>query len=244
LGQQARLSFVDSDRTYGARRVWRDVLEAGYPCGLHRIERLMRIQALRARPRRRGMPIDRGQRSTAAIAPNLLERDFTALEPETKWVTDITELKTRQGKLYLCIVLDLFDQRVVGWSMHHRQDRQMVIRAVQMAVWQRQGSHPVILHSDRGSQFRSGDYQRYLAANGLVCSMSAVGHCGDNAACEGFFGLLKRERVYRMTYPTLDAARADVFEYIERFHNPRMRRRVARQDQKFSTLLQPSVISG
>ena len=120
----------------------------------------------------------------------------------------------------------------------------MVIRAVQMAVWQRQGSHPVILHSDRGSQFRSGDYQRYLTANGLVCSMSAVGHCGDNAACEGFFGLLKRERVYRMTYPTLDAARADVFEYIERFHNPRMRRRVARQDQKFSTLFQPSVISG
>ena len=95
-------------------------------------------------------------------------------------------------------------------QMHHRQDRQMVIRAVQMAVWQRQGSHSVILHSDRGSQFRSGDYQRYLAANGLVCSMSAVGHCGDNAACEGFFGLLKRERVYRMTYPTLDAARADV----------------------------------
>ena len=146
--------------------------------------------------------------------------------------------------VYLCIVLDLFDQRVVGWSMHHRQDRQMVIRAVQMAVWQRQGSHPLILHSDRGSQFRSGDYQRYLAANGLVCSMSAMGHCGDNAACEGFFGLLKRERVYRMTYPTLDAARADVFEYIERIHNPRMRRRVARLDQKFSALLQPSVISG
>ena len=116
----------------------------------------------------------------------------------------------------------------------------MVIRAVQMAVWQRQGSDPLILHSDRGSQFRSGDYQRYLAA----CSMSAVGHCGHNAACEVFFGLLKRERVHRMTYPTPDAARADVFEYIERFHNPRMRRRVARQDRKLSALLQPSVISG
>lgn len=163
---------------------------------------------------------------------NLLERDFTALEAEAKWVTDITELKARQGKSYLCIVLDLFDQRVVVWSMHHRQDRQMVIRAVQIAVWQRQGSHPVILHSERGSQFRSSDYQRHLAANGLVCSMSAVGHCGDNAACEGFFGLLKRERVYRTAYPTLDAARADVFEYIERFHNPRMRRRVARQDHE------------
>lgn len=120
----------------------------------------------------------------------------------------------------------------------------MVIQAVQMAVWQRQGHASLILHSDRGSQFRSGDYQNCLDANALVCSKSAVGHYGDNAACEGFFGVLNRERIYRMKYPTLDAARADVFEYIERFHNPRMRRRIARQDLKFSTLLQPSVISG
>lgn len=161
-----------------------------------------------------------------------------------KWVTDITEIKTQQGKLYLCIVLDLYDQRIVGWSMHARQDRQMVLRAVQMAGWQRQGRHEVILHSDRGSQFRSGDYLGYLAANGLICSMSAVGHCGDNAACEGFYGLLKRERIYRTSYPTLDAARADVFDYIERRHNPRMRRRVAKQDQKVAALLEPFVISG
>jgi putative transposase len=93
------------------------------------------------------------------------------------------------------------------------------------------------------AQFRSGDYQGYLAANGLICSMSAVGHCGDNAACEGLFGLLKRERIYRTSYPTLDAARADVFDYIERCHNPRMRRRVARQDKKVAALLEPSVIS-
>ncbi len=151
-------------------------------------------------------------------------------------MTDITEIKTQQGKLYLCIVLDLYDQRIVGGSMHARQDRQMVIRAVQMAVWQPQGSDEVILHSDRGSQFRSGDKHGYLAANGLICSMSAVGHCGDNAACEGFFGLLKRERIYRTSYPTLDAARADVFDYIERRHNARMRRRNARQAQKVATL--------
>ena len=85
-----------------------------------------------------------------------------ALEPETKWVTDITEFKTGEGKLYLCVVLDLFSKLVIGWSMHHRQDRQMVLRAVEMAVWQRQGSEPVILHSDRGSLFRSGDYQHCL----------------------------------------------------------------------------------
>lgn len=234
----------DSRGTLGAGRMQEDLAEAGEKASLNRVARLMAADSLQGCPR----PKRRGQRAQPASTPpgvrNLLERDFIALEPETKWVTDITEIKTSQGRLYLCIVLDLFDQRVVGWSMHHRQDRQMVIRAVQMAVWQRQGDHEVILHSDRGSQFRSGDYQRYLATNGLMCSMSAVGHCGDNAACEGFFGLLKRERVYRSSYSTLGAARSDVFEYIERRHNPRMRRRVARQDGKFKALLQPSVISG
>jgi putative transposase len=187
-------------------------------------------------------------RARPALTPpgvrNRLERDFTALEPETQWVTDITEIKTGKGKLYLCVVLDLFDHRVVGWSMHHGQDRQMEVRAVQTAVWQRQHNDPVILHLDRSSQFRRGDYQKYLLANALVCSMSAVGHCGDNAACECFFGLLKRERIYRMTHPTLDTAGADVLEYIERFRNPRMRRGTATQDLKFSTVSQPPMIRG
>ena len=93
---------------------------------------------------------------------------------------------------------------MIGWSMHHRQDRQLVIRAVEMAIWQRQGDYSVIMHSDRGSQFRSGDYQKFLKGNNLICSMSAVGHCGDNATCEGFFGMLKRERVNRKKYRTLD----------------------------------------
>ncbi|MBH1715564.1 IS3 family transposase [Stenotrophomonas maltophilia] len=234
----------DSRGTLGAGRMQEDLVEEGLMASRNRVARLMALAGLQGWPR----PKRRGQRAQPALTPpcvrNLLERDFSALEPETKWVTDITEIKTQQAKLYLCVVLDLFDQRIVGWSMHHRQDRQMVIRAVQMAVWQRQEQHPLILHSDRGSQFRSGDYQDYLAANGLLCSMSAVGHCGDNAACEGFFGLLKRERIYRTTYPTLDAARSDMFEYIERRHNPRMRRRRVKQDQKFSTLSKQSVISG
>lgn len=244
LMRRIRALHEDSRGVLGAPRMREDLVEEGETASLNRVARLMAAEGLQGWPR----PKRRGQRGHPALTPpgvrNQLERDFTALEPETKWVTDITEIKTDAGKLYVCIVLDLFDYRVVGWSMHHRQDRQMVIRAVQMAVWQRQGEQPVILHSDRGSQFRSGDYQDYLTANSLVCSMSAVGHCGDNAACEGFFGMLKRERVYRTKYPTLDAARGDVFEYIERFHNPRMRRRTAKQDSKFSTLLQPSVEMG
>lgn len=244
LLERMRELHEDSRGVLGAGRMREDLVAEGESASLNRVARLMASDGLQGWPR----PKRRGQRGQPGHPPpgvrNWLERDFTALEPETKWVTDITEIKTDEGKLYLCIVLDLFNHRVVGWSMHHRQDRKMVIQAVQMAVWQRQGGEPVILHSDRGSQFRSSDYQDYLAANALVCSMSAVGHCGDNAACEGFFGLLKRERIYRMKYPTLDAARTDVFEYIERFHNPRMRRRQAKQDLKFSTLSQPSVSSG
>lgn len=243
LGRMCEL-HEDGRGALGAGRMQEDLADEGRRVGLNRVARLMAVMACSVgRARSVG-----GMRARPALTPpglrNRLERDFTALEPETKWVTDINEIKTGEGKLYLCVVLDLFDHRVVGWSMHHRQDRQMVIRVVQTAVWQLQQNEPVILHSDRGSQFRSGDYRKYLLANALVCSMSAVGHCGDNAACEGFFGLLQRERIYRMTYPTLDTPRADVFEYIERFHNPRMRGRTARQDLKFSTLLQPSVISG
>ncbi len=100
----------------------------------------------------------------------------------------------------------------------------MIVRAVEIAVWQRQGSTPVILHSDRGTQFTSGNFQRCLNKNSLISSMRAVGHWGDNAACEGFFGVLKRERVHNRDYRTQDEARSDIFDYIERFHNPRMRR--------------------
>ena len=113
----------------------------------------------------------------------------------------------------------------------------MVIKAVKMAIWQRQGSCEVVLHADRGSQFRSTDYQQFLKKNALPCSMSAVGHCGDNAACEGFFGVLKRDRTNRMIYPTIDSAKADVFNYIERFHNPRIRKRVAKRDINFQAFL-------
>lgn len=117
----------------------------------------------------------------------------------------------------------------------------MVICVVEMAIWQCQGVWSVILHSDRGSQFRSGDYQKFLKRNNLTYSMSAVGHCGDNAACADFFGMLKRERVHRKKYGTMDIARADIFYYIQRFHNPRTRRRVAKSDLEFLFVLKQCV---
>ena len=221
-----------------------DLVEAGECVSLNRVARLMATDGLQGWPRRKKRRIGGKPNARPSGVDNLLERDFSANEPETKWVTDITEVATQEGKLYLCVVVDLHNKIVVGWSMHHRQDRHMVVRALQMAVWQRQGTAEVIVHSDRGCQFTSGAYQKFLAANALVSSMSAVGHCADNAACEGLFGMLKRERVNHRSYRTRDEARADLFDYLERFHNPRMRRRVARRDRAFSALIKPSVETG
>ncbi|ONM45298.1 transposase [Halopseudomonas pachastrellae] len=226
----------DSGGMLGSPRMHEDLAAEGVAASLNRVARLMAKHGIQGGGRRKRGRLGRASNRPLGIQ-NHLERDFSALEPDTKWVTDITEISTQEGKLFLCVVLDLFSKLIVGWSMHHLQDRLMVIRAVQMAAWQRQGETPVILHSDRGSQFTSGDYQRYLGSNHLVSSMSAVGHCGDNAACEGFFGMLKRERVHHRRYRTRDEARADLFEYIERFHNPRMRRRVAAQDRKLKAVL-------
>ena len=234
----------DSSGAIGAPRMQEDLDDEGECASLNRVARLMADAGLQGRPRakKRGAPRPAAGRPEGVR--NLLERDFTALEPETKWVTDITEIPTFEGKLYLCVVLDLYSKLVMGWSMHHRQDRHMVVRAVQMAVWQREDDSEVILHSDRGGQFISGAYQKFLGGNALVCSMSAVGHCADNAACEGFFGVLKRDRASQMPYPTRDAAKADLFDYLERFHNPRMRRRVARRDREFQALIKSSVETG
>jgi putative transposase len=233
----------ESRGVIGMPRMHEDLQEEGETASRNRVARLMARHGLYGWPRRRRRRLGRpAARPIRAI--NHLARDFSAGEPETKWVTDITEIATLEGRLYLCVVIDLYSRLVVGWSMHHRQDRQMAMRAVEMAVWQRQGAGPVILHSDRGCQFTSEDYQRFLKRHQLISSMSAVGHCGDNAACEGFFGMLKRERVYHVSYPTTDSAKADLFDYIERFYNPRMRRRVAKQDQKFLALTQPSAKTG
>jgi putative transposase len=234
----------DSLGVIGAPRMHEDLTDEGESVSLNRVARLMAGAGLQGWPRRRKRRFGGKPGIRPAGVTNLLERDFNANEPETKWVTDITEVLTDEGKLYLCVVVDLYSKLVPGWSMHHRQDRHMVVRAVQMAVWQREGDNEVILHSDRGGQFISGTYQKFLGGNALVSSMSAVGHCADNAACEGFFGMLKRERVHHRRYRTRDEARADLFDYLERFHNPRMRRRVARRDREFSALTQPSVEMG
>lgn len=221
LGMQVRQSFLASDRTYGARRVWHDVLALGQRCGLHRIERLMRAQALRARPRRRGLPKDCGERS--AIADNVLDRQFQADAPNQKWVADFTYIGTAEGWLYVAVVLDLFSRRIVGWSMQSSMTSQLVADALMMAVWRRGRPQELLHHSDQGSQYTSEHFQRLLAEQGIVCSMSRAGEVWDNSAMESFFSSLKTERTARKVYRSREQVRSDVFDYIERFYNPTRR---------------------
>ncbi|WP_156947059.1 IS3 family transposase [Bradyrhizobium sp. WSM3983] len=219
VGQRIKASFLASDRTYGARRVWRDLLADGVDCGLHRIERLMRLQALRARPRRRRLPKDEGNRQIANVPANLLDRQFVAERPNQKWIADFTYIWTAEGWLYVSAVIDLFSRRVVGWSMSASMTAQLVADGLLMAIWRRGKPDALMHHSDRGSQYVSEQFQRLMADSGIVCSMSRSGNVWDNAAMESFFSSLKTERTERKTYRTRNEARADVFDYIERFYN-------------------------
>ncbi len=175
---------------------------------------------------------------------NHLERDFTATTSNTKWVTDITYIRTAEHWLYRCVVLALYSALVVGWSMRSRQDRQLVVQAVLLTLWQRPTRTPVILHSDRGCQFTAEEYQQFQAAHQVIGSMSAVGSGADNAAAESFLGRLKQERVNRRQDRTRVEARADIFDYIERWHNPRQRRRLEQQQQGEQLFTHLSVETG
>jgi len=219
LSQRVKASFVASDRTYGARRVWHDILAEGFACGLHRIERLMQLQALRARPRRRRLPKDEGNRQSATVPSNILDRQFVAERANQKWIADFTYIWTAEGWLYVSAVIDLFSRRVVGWSMSATMTTQLVADALLMAVWRRGKPRELLHHSDQGSQYSSEQFQRLMADSGIVCSMSRSGNVWDNAAMESFFSSLKTERTARKNYRTRNEARADVFDYIERFYN-------------------------
>jgi putative transposase len=172
-------SFHDSDRTYGARRVRRDLWEWGHRCGIHRVERLMRRAQLVARRRRRRMPFDIGPRAEHSIAPNVLERRFDAATANSKWAADFTYLWTTEGWLYVAVVMDLFSRRVVGWSMNSRMTAQLVSDAMLMAIWRRGPLQALLHHSDQGSQYTSEQFQRLLKEHGVTCSMSRSGDCWD-----------------------------------------------------------------
>ena len=243
LLSRIREHHAASDSVMGAPRMHEVLGDEGESASRNRVARLMARDGLQGIPQRK-----QWRRKPSGTRPayvrNHLERDFSATEPNTKWVTDVTYIRTAEGWLYLCVVIDLFGNLVVGWSMATTQDRHLVLRAVLMACWQRPARRAVILHSDRGTQFTSYEYQQFLKDHHITLSMSDVGHCGDNAPAEGFFGMLKRERINRRRYLTVADARADVFDYIERFHNPRIRRRLDSLTRGDSDLTQPSAKTG
>lgn len=218
-----RRSFAESDATYGVRRVWDDLKAGSIACGRERLARLMRAASLLARLRKRRLPKDRGVRPEHVLAPNVLNREFWAAAPDRRWVADFTYIWTGEGWLYLAVVLDLFSRRIVGWSMRATMNAELVADALLMAVWRRGWPLELLHHSDQGSQYLSELFQRLLTDHGIQCSMSRRGDCWDNAAMESFFSTLKVERVYRRSYRTRDEARADLFQYIEGFYNPRRR---------------------
>ena len=223
LLRQVRRSFAESGETYGVRRVWPDVLACGYRCGRERVRRLMRQAAMQARPPRRRLPKDNGERPLHALAPNRLERSFEASRPNQRWVADFTYIWATEGWLYVAVVLDLFSRRVVGWSMKAQMTAELVTDALVMALWRRGPAEKLMHHSDQGSQYTSDLFQRLLGDYGIECSMSRRGDCWDNAVMESFFSSMKTERIDRRMYRNREEARAVVFDYIERFYNPRRR---------------------
>ena len=213
---------AQSGGVYGAPRIREELQAEGYAYGRHKVARLMRLAGLKGCPQRR-FKVTTQSNPRHPVASNLLQQDFSANAPNQRWASDITYVPTRQGWLYLAVVMDLYSRRIVGWSMDSWMSRHIVLDALAMALGSRQPQGELIHHSDRGAQYTSDDFRDALDRAEISCSMSARGNCYDNAVVESFFGLLKRERVNRVHYRTRDEARADIFDYIEVFYNRRRR---------------------
>jgi len=207
---------------YGSPRIHRDLTESGENVGVNRVARLMKQHGIQSRMARKFV-VTTDSKNTMQPAPNRLQRQFDVEIPDKAWVSDTTFIPSRQGWLYLAVVIELYSRQVLGWAMGERNNAQLVQDALTMAVWRRGKVKSVIVHSDQGSTYASGDYQKLLKENALLCSMSRKGECLDNAVAESFFGTLKTELVDHEDYRTKDEAKRSLFEYIEVFYNRRRR---------------------
>jgi len=209
-----------SRRTYGAPRIHAMLAREGFPVGRKRVERLM--QQLRIQ----GAHLHKHWKTTqqnkkASAAPDLVERNFHAAEPNTLWVADLTYVKTLQGILYLAVVLDVFSRKVVGWQMADRMTTDLVLSALEMGLWRREVvRNRLIHHSDKGSQYTSLRFTQRLAAAGVAPSTGSVGDSFDNAVAESFFGTLKTELIYRHSWTSRHDAELAIFAWIEGWYNP------------------------
>jgi putative transposase len=211
-----------SKESYGARRIAEELTALGEPCGRTKAASLMKEASIEAKQKKR-FKVTTNSEHKLPVAPNLLERNFTADEPNRVYVGDITYIWTREGWLYLAIVLDLYSRKIVGWSMSNRMKTSLVADALKMTIWCRKPVEGATFHSDRGSQYCSKKFQKLLKSHKMRSSMSKKGDCWDNAVAESFFGSMKTERVNEMNYPSREEARRDIVDYIEMFYNSKRR---------------------
>lgn len=222
LVEQIRRVHQDSGETYGSPRIRAELVEEGVCIGRKRVARLMRTAGISARvPRRFQRTTDSNH--DLPTADNVLDRDFTASNPNEAWVTDITYVRTWEGWLYLAVIIDLFSRRVVGWAIDDHMRTELITEALRMALGRRLPKPGLVHHSDRGCQYASATYRALLAEHGLVCSMSKTGDCWDNAVAESFFGTLKTELIYRRPWPTKRETKTAISHYIELFYNSQRR---------------------
>jgi transposase InsO family protein len=219
LTEQIEVIHQKSRRTYGSIRIQVELAENGIKCGHNRVARLMREIGLSAKQSRKFKISTTDSNHDQPIAPNLLERDFTAKRSNRKWLGDITFIPTAEGWLYLAVILDLYSRRIVGWAMAASLETSLVLAALRMALDTRQPEPGLLHHSDRGSQYASQDYRDLLTKYQIQPSMSRKGNCYDNAPMESFFGTLKTELIHHRHYLTRLEAKTDIFEYIEVFYN-------------------------
>ncbi len=207
---------------YGSPRIHKDLKESGHKCGHNRVSRIMRENGLKARQKRK-FKVTTDSKHDLPISPNLLKRQFEVKKRDKVWVSDITYISTLEGWLYLCVVIDLFSRKIVGWSMGNRITAKLTKGALLMAIMQRKPAEKLIFHSDRGSQYASHEFRKVLKQYKMIQSMSRKGDCWDNACAESFFSTLKMEEVFHQTYRTRDEARSSIFEYIAVFYNRQRR---------------------
>lgn len=221
LGEIIEVIFHDNRGAYGSPRIHRDMIgKREIRCSRKRVARLMREKGLQARQKQR-FKATTDSRHEYPVSPNLVERNFHVTKPNRVWVSDITYIDTREGWLYLCIILDLFSRIVAGWAMEPHMRAELAIAALSMAVIHRDPPDELIFHSDRGIQYASESFRERLDGFKMVQSMSRKGDCWDNACAESFFATLKTEEVFYRKYNTREEARRSIFEYIAVFYNRR-----------------------
>jgi len=228
LAALVSIAWRESGKTYGSPRIYRSIKAAKVPCSRSHIVRIMKENHIWAIHKRK-FRVTTDSEHDLPVAANLLARDFTATRPNEKWVSDITYIRTKEGWLYLAVIIDLFSRKVVGWSMRSDIKTGLLLDALRMAIRARKPLAGLIHHSDRGVQYASFLFQEALQQARMLCSMSRKGNCWDNAVAESFFSTLKRELIYpHGIFANLEEARNRIFSYIETWYN-RQRRHSALQ---------------